>query len=166
VASWAADAVPGKESDVVLVDVCSPVDAQIVACVARECPEARLFVLAATEDPPVLLECLRAGAITCFGIERSIDEIARALLQPSTEVVFPIALLDVLKSSLASSHRGDLLTRREREVADLLEQGLPNKQIAAKLGVEISTVKNHVHQILAKLHATGRGDAVHRLRQM
>jgi DNA-binding NarL/FixJ family response regulator len=59
----------------------------------------------------------------------------------------------------------DALTPRERAVMDLLERGLPNKEIARELGIGPATVKNHVHRILGKLRARGRGEAVARLRQ-
>jgi DNA-binding CsgD family transcriptional regulator len=42
------------------------------------------------------------------------------------------------------------LTPREREVAELVAEGLLNKQIAARLGLSIATVKDHVHHVLAK----------------
>jgi len=57
------------------------------------------------------------------------------------------------------------LTTREREIADLLEQGLSNKEIAARLAIELPTVKNHVHSILTKLKASGRGRAAAMLRE-
>jgi two-component system, NarL family, nitrate/nitrite response regulator NarL len=52
------------------------------------------------------------------------------------------------------------LTRRELEVLGLLEEGLSNKQIARRLGIELSTVKNHVHNVLAKLGVARRAEAV------
>jgi DNA-binding NarL/FixJ family response regulator len=55
------------------------------------------------------------------------------------------------------------LTLRECEVAGLLMQGLSNKEIAARLYIEVATVKNHVHHILGKLHVRRRGEAVARL---
>jgi DNA-binding NarL/FixJ family response regulator len=54
------------------------------------------------------------------------------------------------------------LTRREIDVLQLLAEGLPNKAIAARLGVSDQTVKFHVASILAKLAATNRTDAVRR----
>jgi DNA-binding NarL/FixJ family response regulator len=54
------------------------------------------------------------------------------------------------------------LTRREIDVLQLLAEGLPNKSIAARLGVSDQTVKFHVASILAKLAATNRTDAVRR----
>lgn len=52
------------------------------------------------------------------------------------------------------------LTDREVEILRLMQQGLPNKTISRQLGIELSTVKNHVHSILAKLGAHSRGEAI------
>jgi len=52
------------------------------------------------------------------------------------------------------------LTEREMEILRLMQQGLPNKTISRQLGIELSTVKNHVHSILAKLGAHNRGEAI------
>jgi DNA-binding NarL/FixJ family response regulator len=51
------------------------------------------------------------------------------------------------------------LTSREREILDLIDEGLSNKQIAQQLRIELSTVKNHVHNILGKLGVQRRGEA-------
>jgi DNA-binding NarL/FixJ family response regulator len=52
------------------------------------------------------------------------------------------------------------LTDREMEILRLMQQGLPNKSISRQLGIELSTVKNHVHSILAKLGVHSRGEAI------
>jgi two-component system nitrate/nitrite response regulator NarL len=51
------------------------------------------------------------------------------------------------------------LTPREREILDLIEQGMSNKEIARLLFIEVRTVKNHVHNLLEKLKVHRRGDA-------
>ena len=51
------------------------------------------------------------------------------------------------------------LTARERAVLELLERGLPNKIIAYRLGMSLSTVKAHVHNIIAKLNVRNRTEA-------
>jgi two-component system nitrate/nitrite response regulator NarL len=57
-----------------------------------------------------------------------------------------------------------LLTEREREIVCCIDEGLSNKQIARDLRITVSTVKNHVHNILEKLHVTRRGEAAARIR--
>ncbi|MEP6816103.1 MAG: LuxR C-terminal-related transcriptional regulator [Marmoricola sp.] len=52
------------------------------------------------------------------------------------------------------------LTRRETDVLRLLESGLSNKEIGRALDISLSTVKNHVHNVLAKFGASGRAEVV------
>ncbi|MFT5277533.1 MAG: two-component system nitrate/nitrite response regulator NarL [Glaciecola sp.] len=52
-----------------------------------------------------------------------------------------------------------LLTQRQTVVMQLIGNGLSNKEIARKLNIELSTVKNHVHQILQRLHVKSRLEA-------
>jgi len=55
---------------------------------------------------------------------------------------------------------GEPLTPREMEVLELLSDGLSNKEVAVRLGVALSTVKNHVHNLLTKMGVGRRGEAV------
>jgi len=56
------------------------------------------------------------------------------------------------------------LSRRELQIAHLIDCGLMNKQIASRLGIEAATVKNHVHNLCEKLEVHRRGEAVARIR--
>ena len=58
------------------------------------------------------------------------------------------------------TNNGTCLTRRETEIVSLIEAGLSNKEIAVRLNIEVSTVKNHVHNILDKLQLHDRYSAV------
>jgi DNA-binding NarL/FixJ family response regulator len=57
------------------------------------------------------------------------------------------------------------LTARETEIIRLIDQGLSNKAIAVELGIELATVKNHVHNLLEKLHVHRRAEAAARIRR-
>jgi two-component system nitrate/nitrite response regulator NarL len=57
------------------------------------------------------------------------------------------------------------LTRREGEIVRLIDEGLSNKEIASRLHIEVSTVKNHVHNILDKLHLHNRYSAAKYLKE-
>jgi two-component system, NarL family, nitrate/nitrite response regulator NarL len=59
---------------------------------------------------------------------------------------------------------GVALSRRELQIAHLVDCGLTNKQIGRELGIEAATVKNHVHNICEKLHVHRRGEAAARIR--
>src|SRR5262249_30645776 len=56
------------------------------------------------------------------------------------------------------------LSKRESQIASLIERGLSNKEIARQLGIQAATVKNHVHNILDKLKVHRRGEAAACLR--
>lgn len=56
------------------------------------------------------------------------------------------------------------LTAREHEIAEMVSEGLSNKEIALKLCLELPTVKTHVHKILDKLQVRNRTDAANALR--
>ena len=58
------------------------------------------------------------------------------------------------------------LTHRELEVTKCIDQGLSNKEIAVYLGIEVQTVKNHVHNVLDKLHLRRRQDAARYVRDL
>lgn len=76
------------------------------------------------------------------------------------------ALLCARVSALAgnSATTGSLLTRRERQIAELVAEGLSNKEIALELRIGPATVKNHIHAILEKLCVPRRGAIGSRLR--
>jgi DNA-binding NarL/FixJ family response regulator len=60
--------------------------------------------------------------------------------------------------------RAGELTARECEILELIALGLSNKEIARKLGIEVGTVKNHVHNILEKMNVSRRNQAAQRVR--
>jgi DNA-binding NarL/FixJ family response regulator len=66
----------------------------------------------------------------------------------------------VASHELRGSGSIDELTSREMEILRLMQQGVSNKTISRELGIELSTVKNHVHSILAKLGVHRRGEAI------
>ena len=60
--------------------------------------------------------------------------------------------------------RAAVLSKRELQIASLIDRGLSNKEIARRLGIQATTVKNHVHNILDKLNVHRRGEAAACLR--
>lgn len=100
-------------------------------------------------DAAEILGAVRAVAAGLVVLDRS--------LAPLLVVESPLAQ----ESQPALAETGEeVLTAREREVLQLMAQGLPNKQIAARLSISQHTVKFHVASILAKLGAASRTEAV------
>jgi DNA-binding NarL/FixJ family response regulator len=160
-----------RRPDVVLMDVRMPeldgiaATGQLLATV----PDAKVLVLTTFETDEYILGALRAGA-SGFLLKRSSPEqlIAaihtvadgEALLSPSVtrRVIDRVASQPVTGGE--ADPRLDELTPREREVLELIAQGLSNAEIASALTVEHSTVKTHVKRVLMKLGARDRVQAV------
>jgi two-component system, NarL family, nitrate/nitrite response regulator NarL len=87
------------------------------------------------------------------GLDASAAELARAV-----GAVLGVEMPADGEHALVTDPRCEL-TRREREILDLVSEGRSNAEIAAALRLQYSTVKNHVHSILLKLDARGRGEA-------
>lgn len=111
------------------------------------------------------MELLSAGALIYLDGEATVAELEQALTAAARgeRLVPPRLVGELFKRALLESRwseRGQPLTRREREVSALLRAGQSNKEIARRLHIEVSTVKNHVHNILVKLGLHSRGEIV------
>jgi DNA-binding NarL/FixJ family response regulator len=120
---------------------------------------APLLALAADEHQAA--EASRAGARAVIFRSASPASIAAGLVAVARG-------LSVLDPSLAAAwlrppeapEGSEVLTPREREVLDLLAEGLPNRAIAARLGISEHTAKFHVNAILGKLGVESRAEAI------
>jgi two-component system, NarL family, nitrate/nitrite response regulator NarL len=140
-----------------------------------ECsPDVVLLDLPASDGLPLLralrYQCPRPAVVV---LGRSVDEGERFLWQRegAAGLVLATESLHQLVLVIERVAEGDLqsqplhprpaipLTDREREIVYLIDRGLSNKEIAATLGIQLSTVKNHVHHILEKLKARRRSEA-------
>lgn len=155
--------------DVVLMDVRMPDLDGIAATreLARVAPAVRVLILTTFEQDDYVFGALRAGA-SGFLVKRTRPEdlitavhtvaTGEALLSPSVtkRVIDRIAAQPDPGPANASGL--DSLTPREREVFALIARGMSNREIAAALAVEESTIRTHAKRILMKL---GLRDRVH-----
>jgi two-component system nitrate/nitrite response regulator NarL len=177
VGSSAADALrAASEADVILLDVGLPGAIEVLRGLDAAAGNARPRVLAlaiAEEDEEAIERWADAGAAGFVTCEDSLDDLASAIecaargevrCSPrlAATLLRHVRALAVTRSAAASA--SSELTFREREVLGLIDRGLTNKQIASRLSIEVSTVKNHVHNILEKLHVERRGQAAARAR--
>jgi DNA-binding NarL/FixJ family response regulator len=110
--------------------------------------------------------CLPAAVLAFVARDATVEDLLSAIRLagqpdhatplPPAPVPLPLPLPLPIRHPSAVAH----LTDREMEILKLMQQGMPNKSISRCLGIELSTVKNHVHSILAKLGAHNRGEAI------
>jgi DNA-binding NarL/FixJ family response regulator len=157
--------------DVVLMDVRMPDVDGIAATreLAQAAPAARVLILTTFEQDDYIFGALRAGA-SGFLLKRTRPEeliaavraiaAGDSLLSPSVTRRVIHRMAQQPTPELADQAKLDGLTPREREVLVLIARGLSNREIAAVLVVEESTIRTHVKRILMKLDLRDRVQAV------
>jgi DNA-binding NarL/FixJ family response regulator len=156
--------------DVVLMDLRMPGGGGLSAttAIAARHPGTAVVVLTmSNDDDDSVFAALRASARGYLLKESEGADIARAVRAAArSEAVFGPPIADRVLAFFANSRaRGAAvpfpeLTDREREVLDLVAHGLPNAAIAARLFLSEKTVRNRVSDVLTKLHAASRAEAV------
>jgi two-component system nitrate/nitrite response regulator NarL len=168
----ALERVAGSAPDVVIVDLMHG-GVRLITELSELVPAVRVVALAVRDSEDEVLACAEAGIAGYVTREASFDELAETLESVARgETVCSPRIAAALLRRVASLARaeparaigGDLLTRREVEVLELVDRGFSNKEIGLALHIELPTVKNHVHHILEKLQVPGRSDAAARFR--
>lgn len=158
--------------DVILIDSAMATCHETIQAVLSVQPQTKVIVIGMGVDSRSLLDYAEAGVAGFVSREGTIDDVVSAVERAARGELDcsprqAAALLGrVTELARGIRHRGEgrRLTLREREVLRLIDHGLSNKQIASKLGIELPTVKNHVHNILEKLQCCGRVEAAERAR--
>jgi DNA-binding NarL/FixJ family response regulator len=155
---------------VVLTDLRMPkVDGiELTRQLKEKSPDIAVVILTAFDDDDNLFAALKAGAIGYVLKDASLEQIVHALHAATAGEGYlsPGLVVRVMKefTRIDQMARGQRklfaqLTRREREVLELLAGGHRNKQIAAQLQLSEKTVRNHISTILGKLHVNDRTEA-------
>jgi DNA-binding NarL/FixJ family response regulator len=153
--------------DVILMDLMMPkLDGVGAMRLLRDrVPDARVVVLTSFLEDERLLPAIQAGAAGYLLKNAEPAELARAIRAAHAgEAIIDPTVAARLVSALADGSRAigdprEQLTRREREVLELIVRGRSNKRIAFELGIAEKTVKTHVGHLLAKLGVTDRTQA-------
>ena len=162
----AVAAVAELAPEVVLMDLNMPVmgGAEATGALRESHPELPVVVLTTFDDDDSILAALRAGArgyLTKDADRATIIQAVRgahagnAILDPAVQ----LRLLD-LAGRKPVERPGVDLTAREREVLDLIGEGLRNAEIARRLFISEATVKTHINNLFAKADLHSRADAV------
>lgn len=137
--------------------------------IRRQSPETRVVMLTASNDPRVLAAAVEAGASGYLTKERAAREVAQAVRAAAVgEMLIPPgmlpALLALLKRRADRSEQaattGERLTRREREILEMLASGMSTAAIADAFVISPHTVRTHLQNIMAKLEVHSKLEAV------
>ena len=154
---------PRLKADVILLDLVlkNQISLQLVESLRTRRPNAKIIVMDLAPVQPALVEYVRAGVCGFVLKDATFDEFLRSIRDVVQGAkVMPPTLTPSLLSEIAEhatiSGKGDpfksvRMTNREREVVELIAEGLSNKQIAVRLHLAVDTIKSHVHNILEKL---------------
>ncbi|MEU8627375.1 response regulator transcription factor [Streptomyces sp. NPDC048669] len=155
--------------DLVLLDVEMPGPGPLANLrgVRQAAPEARIIMLTMHDNRQLIDSLLSAGAVGYLHKEADREVLVAAIrsaMAGGTTMFLPRT------PSGSGPERepapADTLTLRERELMELVAQGLSNRQIGTRLGITEGTVKRHLRNIFDKLGATSRLDAVNRVQPL
>lgn len=153
-----------------LLDTATPNGIKVARMIVRQNAPTRVVAIAISEEPADVLSWAEAGICGYVNRDCSIEELvavieatARGELRCSPRVAGAmlrhVGRLAWAARAVPASEKPPELTTREYEIIELIDQGWPNKKIAYNLDISPATVKNHIHNILAKLNVCGRGEA-------
>lgn len=154
--------------DIVLLVLDADAGAPLVRDIVASTPATRVISVGVSEDDPSVVELAEAGVAGYVTMDAGSEDLVRivdsvacgeALCHPRIASAL-LQRLATLSRTGETAHRPVTgLTAREREIVELIDRGLSNKEIATHLCIEVATVKNHVHNLLEKLRVTRRGEA-------
>ncbi|GAA5145803.1 response regulator transcription factor [Nocardioides marinquilinus] len=163
-----------RRPDVVLMDLRMPGIGGLAATarLTEKHPDVKVVVLTMSEDADSVFAALRAGARGYLLKESGGDDVLRVVEGVARgEAVFGPKVAEQVVRFFSTAAVGQAaaeafpdLTAREREVLDLMARGLDNASIARRLFLSEKTVRNRVSDILTKLRARTRAEAVVRAR--
>ena len=153
---------------VLLLDVMLPDGdgIQLVETIKRISPGTNVLILSSSADEATLMRAMQAGVCGFVSKNRNLLEVLRAIrVAAAGEIAVPPGLLLGLLNRAsperaAAGRERDTLTRREREVLTLLARGKSGAEIATELCIAPMTVRTHIRNLLQKLGARSRLEAV------
>lgn len=167
----AAEAIPRIGPDIVIMDINLPSMSGIecVRQIRKKNNHTQFMMFTVYENDEKVFEALKAGA-TGYLLKNTglihIVEALKELYQGGSPMSANIArkLVKNFQEKNEQERLAEitLLSLRENEVLNLLAQGLLYKEIAEKLGISVSTVRQHIHRIYEKLHVQNRTEALNK----
>jgi DNA-binding NarL/FixJ family response regulator len=165
--------------DVVLLDAARQDSLELVKDLVASTPDSRVVAFGVKETEAEILALAAAGTAGYVRDSAASCDLVRVLegvmcdelscsARAAASLYRQVATLSQVGNDAAGEYPASAvpLSRRELQIAQLIDCGLTNKAIARKLGIEAATVKNHVHNLCEKLNVHRRGEAVARIRAL
>lgn len=158
--------------DVVLMDIVfkGPLDGiEATRRIKERSPATKVVIMTAHDEDRLLVEAVEAGASGFLGKDEAADEVLGAAKAAAEGEVLidPFTLTRILQQvarerevQREAERLLSQLTEREREVLQLLAEGLRNDEIAARLSISPQTVQTHIRNALGKLRVHSKLEAV------
>ena len=149
-----------RKPDVVIMDVRMPgMDGlEATKLLTEQVPGTKVLIFTAYSERSLLGRALDSGALGYILKEAPHETLVRAIEKVAAGEGYVDPAL--MPSFLAAREAPDMLTTREREILQLLADGMSNADVAQRLFISQETVKSHVRHILTKLEADTRTQAV------
>lgn len=152
------------QPNVVLMDLVMPKmsGVQATRCIRNRWPDVQVIALTSFGERDLVQEAFQAGAISYLLKDISIDALAEAIraAHVGQSTLAPQAAEALIHAASQPTLPHSELTERENEVLELVVEGLTNPQIARRLCISRSTARAHVSNVLSKLGASNRAEAV------
>ena len=158
--------IPKHQADIVLMDIQLP-DISGIECTARlkqQMPSVQIIIVTVYEDTERIFKALRAGACG-YLLKRSAPEELIAAIREVRQGGAPMSreiarkVIVSFQEPVVAAAEVEGLSQRESEILELVAAGLPNKSIAARLGLTDGTVRWHLRHVYHKLHVRSRTQA-------
>ncbi|MBX6378357.1 MAG: response regulator transcription factor [Clostridia bacterium] len=153
--------------DLILMDIKMPgVDGlEATKRIKAELPYVTIVILSVSNDPRDFFEAVRNGAQGYLLKDMQPDQwldYLRAVVHGETPISreMAVAILQEFADQVAEAPANILLSQREQEILRAVAAGLSNREIGEELHIAETTVKNHLRNILAKLHLRNRAQLV------
>ena len=173
VGEGARETILATRPDILIVDAMTLHRSDFIRRLIADLPGLLVIVCGVSDEADEVIACAQEGAAGYIHRDASSEELLHTIksvhrgeLPCSPRVASQLFRHMASVAKVGSVNSQPTPTYRERQVIALIERGMSNKEIAVALGIELTTVKNHVHHILAKLDVRRRSGVTAGLREL